>query len=136
MAEPRYPWRLDTNDRYREVIKVVMGLATGSLVVPVIFLRDVLRLPSDLPLSQALDGRAYWSWACLALSVLFGIVFHYASAKWVRLAWEQPVTFFGIKTNDNVVERVLEVSFWGTIIAFGIGIALIVSFLVTVIPKP
>jgi hypothetical protein len=65
------------------------------------------------------------------LSILFGIAFHFASAKWVRLAWEQPVSFFRIPASDSVVEKVLEVSFWGTIIALGIGIGLIVWFVVT-----
>ena len=53
---PEFPWRLDTNDRYRDVVKGVMGLSTASLVLPIIFLRDAIRVPLDRPLFRSLDG--------------------------------------------------------------------------------
>lgn len=132
---PLKPWRLDTNDRYRDAVKVVMDLSTASLVIPIFFLRDILKLPKEQPLAEVLNSRVYWSWICLALAILSGWVFYYASAKWVRLAWGKEAGFFGRRTNEKVVERVLEVSFWVTITGFILGIVLILWFVVSYRPS-
>src|SRR5438046_841991 len=110
---PRYPWRLDTNSRYKDAIKIVMDLSTASLVLPMFFLRDVLRIPKDQPLIQVLNYRVYCSWLCLTLTLFLGFVFYYASAKWVRLAWGQQAGFFRIATTNEFVERVLDISYVG-----------------------
>src|SRR5437870_2230611 len=81
----RHPWRLDTNNRYKDAIKIVMDLSTASLVLPIFFLRDVLSIPKDQPLIQALNYRVYCSWICFTLTLILGFVFYYASAKWIRL---------------------------------------------------
>jgi hypothetical protein len=136
--EPEEPWRIDTNDRYREVVKLVTTLATGALVLPVFFLRAVLVIPSNRPLTDVLNCRAYLSSICLALSIFSGLVFHYVSGKWVRLAWDQPVGFFRRESKSKrtkaVVETILEVSLWGTILFFGAGIGLVLWFVVTFAP--
>jgi hypothetical protein len=108
--QPIKPWRLDTNNRYRDAVKVVMDLSTASLVVPVFFLRDILRVPQTEPLSQVLNWKIYLSWASLAIAIFSGLVFYYASAKWVRLAWGKESQFFGKKLTDACVERTLEVA--------------------------
>jgi hypothetical protein len=131
---PLYPWRLDTNNRYRDAVKVVMDLSTASLIVPIFFLRDILKIPKEQPLSQVLNCKVYASWISLALALSFGFLFYYASAKWVRLAWGQHAGLFGIATNENVVEKVLEVCFWGTVVSFLLGIGLILLFVVTFTP--
>jgi hypothetical protein len=128
---PLHPWRLDTNDRYRDAVKVVMDLSTASLVVPIFFLRDILRIPKDQALADVLNCKVYGSWISLALAIVLGFVFYYCSAKWVRLAWGKEAGLFGIKTNEGVVETWLEVSFWGTVIAFLLGISLILWYVVT-----
>src|SRR5260370_18562734 len=93
---PLYPWRLDTNNRYKDAVKVVMDLATASLVIPIFFLRDVLRIPKEQPLLHALNYKAYCSWACFVLTIILGFIFYYASAKWVRLAWGRKASLFTI----------------------------------------
>jgi len=128
---PLHPWRLDTNNRYRDAVKVVMDLSTASLIVPIFFLRDILRIPKDQALSEVLNCKVYGSWISLALAIVLGFVFYYCSAKWVRLAWGKDAGLFGIKTNERVVETWLEVSFWGTVAAFLVGISLILWFVVT-----
>ena len=32
-SEPLCPWRLDTNDRYRETVTTIMGLSTAALLL-------------------------------------------------------------------------------------------------------
>lgn len=134
--QPLYPWRLDTNNRYRDAVKVLMDLSTASLVIPVFFLRDVLPVAKDRSLVEVLTCKIYGFWICLIVAIFSGVIFYYASAKWVRLAWGKEAGFFGRPTNDKVVERVLEVSFWATITGFIFGIVLIVLFVVTYRPIP
>ena len=132
---PRDPWRLDTNNRYRDAVKVAMDLSTASLVIPIFFLRDIPKIPREQPLYQVLTCKIYWAWTCLGLALLLGFVFYYASAKWVRLAWGKEAGFFGVRTTDWVVERVLDVSFGGAIIAFVLGVGLILWFVVAFSPE-
>ena len=91
---PQYPWRLDTNSRYRDAMKIVLDLSTASLILPIFFLKDILSIPKDQPLIQHLNLKIYLSWICLTLAICCAFVFFYASGKWVRLAWGQSAGFF------------------------------------------
>ncbi|MBI4191101.1 MAG: hypothetical protein HY525_11260 [Betaproteobacteria bacterium] len=135
-AEPKHPWRLVTNDRYRDVVRTVMGLSTASLLLPVFFAREFLGIESKMPLNTVFGAGVYWSWALLGLSVFAGVLFHFLSAKWVRLAWDQPVGIFGIPASENFIERAMDVCFWATALAFLVGLGLIVRFFVTYAAHP
>ncbi len=128
---PKYPWRLATNERYREVIRTLMGLSTASLLLPVFFAREFLGIKSTTPLKDVFGVGVYWSWGLLVFAVLAGVIFHFLSAKWVRLAWGQPAGIFTIGVSENFIERAMEVCFWATTLAFLLGLALIVRFFVT-----
>ena len=129
--EPRHPWRLDSNDRYREVVRTIISLSTASLAIPIFFLKNILSVPAGKPLLDILDWTVFASWILLFLSIVFGLVFYYASAKWIRLAWGQSAGFFGRSTNESTVETVLHISFWVSVLAFAIGLSLILWFIVT-----
>lgn len=133
---PKYPWRIDTNDRYRELVSVILGLSTGALLLPVFLAREFLGVSEKTPLKDALSCSAYWAWVFLAVSILNCIIFHFFSAKWVRLAWEQPVSLICVPVSENFVERSLEISLWLAIIAFLAGIILTLLFLVGYVPRP
>ena len=131
---PVKPWKLDTNNRYRDAVKVVMDLSTASLVVPIFFLRDILRIPQTQSLSHVLNYKIYLSWLSLAFAIFCGLIFYYFSAKWVRLAWGQKSKLFGNELSERFVERILELSFWMTFVAFALGISLIICFVVSFQP--
>src|SRR3546814_8563100 len=86
----KYPWRIDTNDRYRELVAVILSLSTGALLLPVFLARKFLGISEKTPLKEALTCTTYWAWICLAASILSCIIFQFFSTKWVRLAWGQP----------------------------------------------
>ena len=144
MTENRllYPWRLDSTDRYREVLRVIMGLSTGVLIVPVFFLRDVLNISNE-QISQVLNPKIYISWGSLGLSITFGLIYFYASAKYIRLAWGQHAKLFGKDSNDyedkevgkkrigKFVDNILRYSFWCAIFTFYLGVVLVLWFIVT-----
>jgi len=127
---PQHPWRLDTNERYRELIRLLISLSTASLLLPVFFARQFLAIPDAVPLCDVFCRSVFLSWGFLALSVISGIIFHFLSAKWARLAWGKPVSLFGRKVNESIIEKGLEITFWVTALAFCIGVALIVWFMV------
>ena len=74
-SEPEYPWRLDTNDRYREVVALVMSLATAALLLPVFLIRDFLGIQPETTLRDIFSDSLYWSWGLLVLSIVAGIMF-------------------------------------------------------------
>jgi hypothetical protein len=128
---PRYPWRLDTNDRYRELVTTLLGLSTAALLLPVFLGREFLGISPETALKDVLPCTTYWSWGLLGLSILSGIVFHFFSAKWARLAWQQPVGLLGAPISETFVERALEVSLWCCILSFLAGVLFTLLFLVS-----
>jgi hypothetical protein len=126
-TEPKHPWRLDTNDRYRETVTTIMGLSTAALLLPVFLAREFLGIDAKVPLKDVVSGALYWSWGLFGFSIFSAIAFCFFSAKWARLAWDQPVGLFGIGVSDSFIERGLEL-FWCTALAFLEGLALSVYF--------
>lgn len=128
-TKPKYPWRLDTNERYREVSRTVMGLATASLFLPVFLAREYLGIEKDIPLENILGSYVfYWVWGLLGVSIFSGIVFHYLSAKWVRMAWGKKAGVLGFDASKNFVEKAMEVFFWGTVLTFIVGLGVVLIF--------
>jgi hypothetical protein len=133
--EPKKPWRLDSNARFREVVQTIIGLSTASLVLPITFLRQILGIGEKQSLVAHLEPAAYWAWGLLAFSILAGIFFQYLSAKWARLAWGRAVSVFSFKASDNFVEKSMEVTFWLVVFSFLLGLALLILFVLTYTPK-
>jgi len=128
---PKEPWKLDTNAKYGDVVKTVMGLATASLLLPVFLARDFLGIGGETPLSEVFTYSIYAAWIFLASSLFTGIMFQYLSAKWVRIAWGREAgIFFSSSTSEATVELWMEISFWACAVAFGLGVALTLVYFV------
>ncbi len=126
------PWKKDTNDRYLETVKTVMGLSTGSLLLPVFFARNLLNIPSKTPLTSIFGCSIYLAWCLLGVSIVGGIFFHYLSAKWVRIAWGQKAGIFWSKnTTECKVECCMEAGFWSCISGFFLGVICTIYFFAT-----
>lgn len=96
-------WKIEVNERYLRIIDLLIGLATACLILPSLFLREILGL-KDEPIAIYLDQSAYGAVAAFSTTIALGVGFHYASAKWVKRAWGQPVRFIGAR-----LELVLDV---------------------------
>lgn len=124
--QPRDRWKIEVNDRYQKVVGAVLALATGSLVLPALFLREILGVPRDRALVTYLDRYVYLSWGLLCASILLCIVFYYFSAKWVKSAWAQPTIL-----SSNCIERLLDWSFWFSVAGFILGVLSFLWFIVS-----
>jgi hypothetical protein len=124
--EPIHKWKLETADRYNKIVGSVISLATGALVLPVLFLRQFLGVPTDKALAPFLTCWAYASWICFGCAVLFGLLYSWLSVKWVKLAWGQE-----IELSERCLERVLDALFVVMMLSFLLGIAASVWFFVS-----
>jgi len=129
--EIKEPWKRDTNSKYSEVVKTIMGLSTASLLLPVFMAREFLGIETKKPLVDVLGCSVYLAWGLLAFSILASIFFLYLSAKWIRIAWGQEAGVLWSKnTSESRVETLMEISFWSCIVWFGIGLFLTIMFFV------
>jgi len=118
---------VETNDRYSKIVATITSLATASLVLPVIFLRQFLGVPYEKALAPLLNCWAYLGWGLLAPSILLGLVYSWLSVKWVKRAWGQDTSF-----SERGLECMMDWSFVLMWLFFLVGVAATVGFFVKV----
>jgi hypothetical protein len=119
-------WKVKTNEEYQKVIEIMMNLATASLVLPVLFLRDFIGVPKDKPLRPCLSGWAFSSWGLLLASLVFAIAFHWASAKFVKTVFGGPESW-----SESTYELLRDGSVWSVILCFLAGLVCMILFFAT-----
>jgi hypothetical protein len=123
------PWKLDTNNKYSEVIKSIFGLSTASLLLPVFFARNILDIESKVTLISVFSWPIYTAWMAFSFAIFLCIFYQYASAKWIRLAWGKEAGLFWCASHkERTIEIWMEVCFWGSVVAFFIGMYSTVSY--------
>ena len=70
-------WKLDVNDRYGRAVGIVISLASASLFMPIIFLKDIALVTTTQSFSASLTYWAYSGWMFLSLSVISGILYYF-----------------------------------------------------------
>ncbi|MFO1418464.1 MAG: hypothetical protein U1E83_07305 [Methylotetracoccus sp.] len=131
MSDCSEQWKLDVNDRYERAVGVVTSLSSASLVLPVLFLKDIAQINTVRSFAASLNCWAYAGWILLSFSILSGIIYYYLSAKWAKLAWGKDADIFGIGVQANCVERLLDVSYFVMMGGFLMGLAIMLTFMVT-----
>jgi hypothetical protein len=53
-------WKLAANAQYQDAMKIVVNLATASLVLPIVLIKDFL--PKGAVIGAHLNKWASWSW--------------------------------------------------------------------------
>ncbi len=82
---PKDEWKLKANANYQEVMKTLVTLVTASLVLPVFFVKNFIKVPEgEMGLYLRTHCEAVWSWVFLSCSLLFGMLFYVASSKFVK----------------------------------------------------
>jgi hypothetical protein len=132
MNQPSEPWKLDTNNKYTEVIKSLFALATASLLLPVFLARNFLAIEPKIPLIDVFSSSIYLAWFAFATSIVFCMFFQYLSAKWIRIAWgKEAGIFFYSNNKESTIELLLEISFAISSIMFCLGIFFTMYFFST-----
>jgi len=122
---------IKVNDQYQKVVGAILGLSTGSLVLPVLLLRDLLSVPTGRPLFTYLNWKIYCSWAALAISIVLAIAYYYLSAKWIKQAFGQPLECGCL---SNKLENLLDWCFWIVVLFFIVGLGCFLVFAIGAIP--
>lgn len=77
---------LEVNKQYQEMIKIVMNLVTATLVLPVVFLKNLGVDPSSM--KGHLGFWACLSWSFLGLSLLSCLLFYFWSTKFAKAVYQ------------------------------------------------
>ena len=85
--EKKKKWQIPTNQQYQEAMKIVVNLATASLVLPMALIKNFLNLGPHEPVEGRLNVWAYLSLGLFLSSLVWSMVFVWASAKFVKLVY-------------------------------------------------
>lgn len=111
------------NASYQKVVDTIISLASAALVLPVLILRDFMGIDDDKALMTFLNWKAWIAWMALGLSIALGAGYYFSSAKWTKNG--QPIS------PNNRWVRVLDWTFWSSVVMFILGIGMLMAFLVT-----
>jgi len=123
-------FKLDVNDRYQKGVALVTSLSTASLILPILFLKDIVNVTGNQTVADALTADVYLGWKMLAASIFLGVLYYFFSAKWVKLAWGKSTDIFWVPVSEGFVEYLLDASYLVMMICFGGGMYYILSFVV------
>lgn len=113
---------IEVNARYVRLIDLLMGLATGSLVLPPLFLRTFLGVTNE-PVAIFLDTYSLLSMGSFATTIGLSLAYHFVSAKWIKNAWGQHTIL-----NLEQLQTLLTLLISGVVLSFALGIAFFVQF--------
>jgi tellurite resistance protein TehA-like permease len=78
--------KIEVNKQYQEAIKIAINLITASLVLPIVFLKNILGV-SESQIKGNLSPLAYVCWFLLGASLLACIMFYYYSTKYTKAVY-------------------------------------------------
>lgn len=138
MNECPKQWMLDLNDRYKAAAGIVITLSSASFVLPIFFLKDMVGIGSERTVLSELAWSAYLGWALLALSVASGILYHFFSAKWAKVAWNEKADVLWLfkDISAKAIERWLDWTYFFMTLGFAVGLFLVFWFMIHYQPTP
>lgn len=124
-----HEWKSKANAEYQKVIASLLSLSTATLVVPPLFLKDLMGVKPGISLFESVSCSVAIAWGCLFVCITCCLIFYYASAKWLKQAYGGEVNW-----TEESIERSLDFTFWIAVISYLIGIFIITFFIVNYIP--
>lgn len=122
-------WKAKANDQYQRVVSSVMALATASLALPILYLKEFVGV-TNKPLLKQVSFSVFLGWAFLLIAIFSGTIFYYLSAKWLKHAYGGT-----IKAKESTIETCLDWSFWLMVVFFLLGLFSLLWFFVTYVPE-
>jgi hypothetical protein len=78
--------KLEVNKQYQETIKILINLVTASLVLPIVFLRDIRGVPVS-GIKGQLEPIAFVAWTLLGIALLACVGFYVFSTKFTKAVY-------------------------------------------------
>jgi len=126
-----HEWKVPVNTQYQDAMKLLMNLVMAALVLPIAFVKAFVELHPGDTVSKYLGPMAYSSWALLCVSLLFGMVFYWASTKFMKV-----VSGGEESLSEQSLERIRDASIAGAVVCFGFGLLFVLFFLGTLHKAP
>jgi hypothetical protein len=104
-----------------EMAKSIVQLATGALLLPTFFLREILGLSSGQPMLERLSAWLVLAWVLFFVSILAGVSYQIAAARLIGDAYVGTTTRWRVYPNEL---------FWLMSAALGFGL---ICFMVGVV---
>ena len=123
---PTQEWKAKANAEYQKVMNTIITLATATLVLPTLFLKDYLGVTPGTPLKLSLKPSVYLAWLCLLLAIGAAIGFYFTSAKWLKQAYGGPV-----RMSEQRIQMFLVLTFTTSVVMFLAGLLLLLWFMVS-----
>ena len=122
------PWEVKVNAQYQDNMKTMLSLATASLGLPLVLVKDFLDLPKcGLP-ATFLNGWAYTSWGLLGASILLGMAFFVASDKSAKALYKRSLTQVLAGQSEGAFEKTRDVTIVLSILCFLGGLGCLLAF--------
>ena len=115
--------KLDAVDRCKKAVGSVLCLSTGTLVLPIIFLRDMVGMTKDKVIGGFLNGIVS-SWICLMLAIACCLFYFYFAAKLVKSIHNLRLSSFW----GDHAEVFCQWTFVLSLVFFGFGVIYYVLF--------
>ena len=87
MSEPKFRYLTTVMSMYVDSGKAYVQVATGALLLPIIFLRNLLGLKEQAPLGW-IPGPMWISWILLLLSIGAGLLYQVKAVQYLEVAME------------------------------------------------
>jgi hypothetical protein len=135
----------EVNKQYQEAIKIVINLVTASLVLPIVFLKNIVGTDAAThpdTIRTLLRPYAYLSWGFLALSLGFCVAFYLYSTKYTKALFElygdykQPTEHQKDQHMKKQMELTRDTMAWGVAITTLFGLFFLAIFLWIAIVQP
>ena len=123
-------WKSNANGEYQKVIASIISLSTATLVLPTLFLKDFMGVPTGASIRSELSCAIILGWILLFLSIGCCLVYYYTSAKWLKKAYGGSV-----KWSERAIECCLDITFWAASGTFMLGLLSLLVFIVNYVPK-
>jgi hypothetical protein len=115
--------KIAINDTYQKGVNSILTLSTATLLLPIVFFRDVVGITGKNVIGGYLHGIIS-SWIPLLLSIAFCIAFYFFSAVHIKSLHNLDISRFW----KNHSEAFCRWSFWLSATFFGFGVLYLVIY--------
>ena len=118
--------KLAANAEYQKAITIVMNLATASLAIPLVVLKNFGGADGSRTVVQSPHWLVITGWLLLLVALISGGIFHYASGKFVKAIHD----LYGADSSaqEKRFEKTRDISIGCLVPSFSLGLVFQIIF--------